>query len=472
MLGRMRGGLNAQRRNELLERFDLDPTEEGRAPTPRATSRRSAWLPALASDVELLILDEPTSGLDPLMEEVFQQCIQEERQRGRTVLLSSHILAEVEALCDRVTIIRLGRAVETGTLAEMRHLTRTSIAADLVGEPTGLSALAGVHDLQIDGTRVQLRGRHRPARRAAAPAHLGRRAQPGQPAADPGGAVPAPLPGRPDDPRRTPDAGAVMTGLVGTGSLLRLALRRDRVMLSAWILIFVVTAAGSASATIGLYGTVESRIAAADSINNSPSLVALYGLIYDESSIGALSMIKLGAFGGALVAVFAILLVIRHTRSEEEAGRLELVGSAVVGRHAPLAAAVLLAVTANVLLALLTFLGLVGTGLSASGSFAFGLAWASIGIAFTAVAAVAAQVTDSARAAISMAVAFLGVVYVLRAVGDTAGDGAAAWLRWLSPIGWGQQVRAFQGDRWWVLLIPVAFFVVLTAAAHALRREA
>ena len=259
-----------------------------------------------------------------------------------------------------------------------------------------------------------------------------------------------------------------MTGLVGTGSLLRLALRRDRVMLSAWILIFVVMAAGSASATIGLYGTVESRIAAADSINNSPSLVALYGLIYDESSIGALSMIKMGAFGGALVAVLAILLVIRHTRSEEEAGRLELVGSAVVGRHAPLAAAVLLTVTANVLLALLTFLGLVGTGLSASGSFAFGLAWASIGIAFTAVAAVAAQVTDSARAAISMAVAFLGFVYVLRAVGDTAGDGAAAWLRWLSPIGWGQQVRAYQGDRWWVLLIPVAFFVVLTAAAHAL----
>ena len=154
MLGRMRGGLNVQRRNELLERFDLDPRKKGRAYS-KGNKQKVGLVAGLASDVELLILDEPTSGLDPLMEEVFQQCIKEERQRGRTVLLSSHILAEVEALCDRVTIIRLGRAVETGTLAEMRHLTRTSITADLAGEPTGLSALAGVHDLQIDGTRVR-----------------------------------------------------------------------------------------------------------------------------------------------------------------------------------------------------------------------------------------------------------------------------------------------------------------------------
>jgi ABC-2 type transport system ATP-binding protein len=109
---------------------------------------------ALASHVELLVLDEPTSGLDPLMAEVFQQCINEERRRGRTVLLSSHVLAEVEALCDRVTIIRLGRTVETGALSDMRHLTRTSIAADLAAEPNGLGSLEGVHNLQVEGTRV------------------------------------------------------------------------------------------------------------------------------------------------------------------------------------------------------------------------------------------------------------------------------------------------------------------------------
>jgi polyether ionophore transport system ATP-binding protein len=154
MLGRMRGGLNKQRRAELLQRFDLDPRKKGRAYS-KGNKQKVGLVAALASDVELLILDEPTSGLDPLMEEVFQECIREERQRGRTVLLSSHILAEVEALCDRVTIIRQGKAVETGTLTEMRHLTRTSIAADLAGPPDGLSTLAGVHKLQVEGNRVR-----------------------------------------------------------------------------------------------------------------------------------------------------------------------------------------------------------------------------------------------------------------------------------------------------------------------------
>jgi ABC-2 type transport system ATP-binding protein len=154
LLGRLRGGLNKQRRAELLERFDLDPRKKGRTYS-KGNRQKVALVAALASDVELLVLDEPTSGLDPLMESVFQDCINEERQRGRTVLLSSHILAEVEALCDRVSIIRLGRTVETGTLAELRHLTRTSIAADLAGPPNGLTTLPGVHDLKLEGTRVR-----------------------------------------------------------------------------------------------------------------------------------------------------------------------------------------------------------------------------------------------------------------------------------------------------------------------------
>jgi ABC-2 type transport system ATP-binding protein len=154
LLGRLRGGHNTRRRDELLERFDLDPRKKGRAYS-KGNRQKVALVAALASDVELLLLDEPTSGLDPLMEEVFRQCIEEERQRGRTVLLSSHILAEVEALCDRVSIIRQGRTVEAGTLAELRHLTRTSIAADLVTPPTGLEHLPGVHDLHVDGSRVR-----------------------------------------------------------------------------------------------------------------------------------------------------------------------------------------------------------------------------------------------------------------------------------------------------------------------------
>jgi len=148
LLGRLRGGLDAKRRASLLERFDLDPTKKARAYS-KGNRQKVALISALASDVELLILDEPTSGLDPLMEAAFRGCIEEERHSGRTVLLSSHILSEVEALCERVTIIRAGRAVESGTLAELRHLTRTSIAADLARHPAGFEQLPGVHDLDL-----------------------------------------------------------------------------------------------------------------------------------------------------------------------------------------------------------------------------------------------------------------------------------------------------------------------------------
>jgi ABC-2 type transport system ATP-binding protein len=154
LLGRLRGGLDQRRRKDLLDRFELDPRKKGRAYS-KGNRQKVALVAALASDVELLLLDEPTSGLDPLMEAVFRQCIEEERQRGRTVLLSSHILAEVEALCDRVSIIRNGRTVETGTLAELRHLTRTSIAAELAAPPDGLADLPGVHDLDVQGARVR-----------------------------------------------------------------------------------------------------------------------------------------------------------------------------------------------------------------------------------------------------------------------------------------------------------------------------
>ena len=154
LLGRLRGGLNKARREELLERFELDPRKKGRTYS-KGNRQKVALVAALSSDVELLILDEPTSGLDPLVEAVFQDCINDERERGRTVLLSSHILAEVEALCDRVSIIRNGHIVETGTLADLRHLTRTSISAELAGPPNGLTSMAGVHDLVAEGNRVK-----------------------------------------------------------------------------------------------------------------------------------------------------------------------------------------------------------------------------------------------------------------------------------------------------------------------------
>jgi ABC-2 type transport system ATP-binding protein len=153
LLGRLRGGLDASRRTELLDRFELDPTKKGRAYSS-GNRQKVALVAALASRAELLILDEPTAGLDPLMQAVFEDCVEQERQEGRTVLLSSHILAEVEKVCDRVSIIRQGRTVETGTLQELRHLTRTSITADLAQPPNGLAALPGVHEFHAEGTRL------------------------------------------------------------------------------------------------------------------------------------------------------------------------------------------------------------------------------------------------------------------------------------------------------------------------------
>ncbi|MGC5585344.1 ATP-binding cassette domain-containing protein [Ornithinimicrobium sp. W1665] len=151
LLGRLRGGLDPARRDELLDRFDLDPRRRG-STYSKGNRQKVALVAALASDVELLLLDEPTSGLDPLMEAQFREVVGEQRGRGRTVLLSSHILSEVEHQCDRVSIIRAGRVVESGTLAELRHLTRTQVEAELATPvPPELAHAPGVHDAVVDG---------------------------------------------------------------------------------------------------------------------------------------------------------------------------------------------------------------------------------------------------------------------------------------------------------------------------------
>ena len=154
LLGRLRGGLDERKRASLLERFDLDPTKKGRAYS-KGNRQKVALIAALSSNVELLLLDEPTAGLDPLMEASFREVVAEEMHDGRTVLLASHILAEVEALCDRISIVRAGRVVETGTMADLRHLTRTSFNVVVSGGRFSLQGVAGVHDLVVDGDRAR-----------------------------------------------------------------------------------------------------------------------------------------------------------------------------------------------------------------------------------------------------------------------------------------------------------------------------
>jgi ABC-2 type transport system ATP-binding protein len=150
----LRGDVDEKRRDALIERFELDPTKRARTYS-KGNRQKVALIAALSSSAELLLLDEPTSGLDPLMAVEFQHCIQEVRDEGRTVLLSSHILAEVEVLCDAVSIIRAGRTVQSGSLADLRHLTRTAVTAEVDAVPDGLAAASSVHGLEVDGRRIR-----------------------------------------------------------------------------------------------------------------------------------------------------------------------------------------------------------------------------------------------------------------------------------------------------------------------------
>ncbi len=154
LLARMRGGIEQRLRAELIERFEFDPTKKVRTYS-KGNRQKVSLISAFSSRARLLLLDEPTSGLDPLMENVFQQCVAEASERGVTVLLSSHILAETEALCKRVTIIQAGRTVESGSLESMRHLSRTSIKAELVRDPGDLTQIKGVADVSFDGNTVR-----------------------------------------------------------------------------------------------------------------------------------------------------------------------------------------------------------------------------------------------------------------------------------------------------------------------------
>ena len=156
LLARMRGGSDQRRRADLIERFGLDPTKKARSYS-KGNRQKVSLVSAFSSNARLLLLDEPSSGLDPLMENVFQQCVRQAKARGVTVLLSSHILAETEALCDRITIIRAGRTVESGTLESMRHLSPTSIRAELLSDPGDLTSIRGVSDVSYDGPTLHAR---------------------------------------------------------------------------------------------------------------------------------------------------------------------------------------------------------------------------------------------------------------------------------------------------------------------------
>jgi len=265
-------------------------------------------------------------------------------------------------------------------------------------------------------------------------------------------------------PARTGRAGP---GLAGTGALSRLAFRRDRIMLPAWVYLITVLVTTTAYALKKLYPTAAARAQLVVAGGGNPALRFLYGRL-NGSSIGALTVWRYGVWAAIFGALMTIFIVVRHTRGDEEAGRLELVGSAAVGRQAPLTAALLTAVTANVAIAALLCATLPATGLPVSGSVAFALAIGASGLAFTGIAAVAAQLASGARGARGICFGVLGAAFMLRAIGDSAGAGGPSWLTWTSPLGWVELTQPFDGPRWWVLALPCAVLAGGVGAAYAL----
>jgi len=252
------------------------------------------------------------------------------------------------------------------------------------------------------------------------------------------------------------------SSLTGTGELARLALRRDRYFLPAWLYILTAVIASTAYSFKGLYPTGPERAALAASLRGNPSMTALAGPVYGDS-LGALTMWKVGLAAAVGAALMGIFTVIRHTRADEEAGRLELVGSTVLGRQAALAASLVVAFGACLALAVLIAVAMILLGFPTAGALAVGAAIGLTGAVFASVAAVTAQLSDSARGSRGIAGAVLGLAYLLRTVGD-AGSGLS-WLTWASPVGWAELLRPFADERWWVAALSLVACGALTAAA-------
>jgi ABC-2 type transport system permease protein len=265
-----------------------------------------------------------------------------------------------------------------------------------------------------------------------------------------------------------PGRAGLETGrLAGVGELTRLALRRDRVMLPVWAYVLGGSLAEVAFSLRGLYPTAARRDALVASVAGNPALSFLYGHLHG-SSPGALTAWRYLAYSTLGAGLMSIFLVVRHTRADEQAGRLELVGSAAVGRRAALTSALAVAATANaVVLALIVAVSVL-LRLPAAGAVAYGLATAGCGLVFAALAAVAAQASGTPRGARGLALAVLAAGFVLRGVGDSAGARGPQWLSWLSPAGWAEQVRPFAGDRWAVLALPALAAALLTGLAYVL----
>lgn len=262
-----------------------------------------------------------------------------------------------------------------------------------------------------------------------------------------------------------------MSTYAGTGPLLRLAARRDRILIPASVLGLVAFAAGSAQATLDLYPTLGSAMDFIKPLLDNPASIALYGHMA-SLSVDSLAVLKTVLLGGVFVCLLAYIVVRRHTRTDEEEGRLELLGAGAIERRSPLTAAVLLGTVAVLATAVLTAASLAAVGLDARGSAALGVSWTIMGLSWVGITAVAAQLTETTRGTAAISLGALGAAFLLRAIGDTAAaDSPLRFLVWLSPLGWGQQVSPYGRNQLWPLWIGLGAYVALVVVAFALQER-
>jgi ABC-2 type transport system permease protein len=252
--------------------------------------------------------------------------------------------------------------------------------------------------------------------------------------------------------------------LTATGSLTRFVLRRDRVRIAVWVMAIALLVLSTAASVKGLYPTQHDLDVAAAGAHDNAAAIAFNGPDQGLDTVGGQVAFQVGAFGLVVMALMAMFMVGHETRAEEESGRLELVRALPVGRHAPTAAALIVAGGMSVVVGVLVGLSLLSLGLPSAGSLLFGASYLATGLLFTAVALVAAQVTENNRVVYGITGTVVGASFALRAAGDI-GDGT---LSWLSPIGWAQKTKPFAGDAWWPLLLPLVATVGLVALAGAL----
>ncbi|MGW4956441.1 ABC transporter permease [Nonomuraea sp. NPDC004186] len=259
-----------------------------------------------------------------------------------------------------------------------------------------------------------------------------------------------------------------MNAFAGTGKLIRLVLRRDRVLLPLWVAFICMIPVVFVGAFTGAYPTAEARQHYYETSVHTRAFTIAYGVL-NGSSLGELVAWRSG-FVTFMVALFALLTVIRHTRTEEAAGRRELVGATAVSRHADLAATLIVTCGAALVLGIASAVALIGQGLPAAGSLALGLGFTVAACAFASIGAVTAQLTTSAGGARAIGISTLGAAILLRGVGDVAaqsGDGPA-WVSWMTPLGWAEALRPYSGERWWVLTLAAGAVLALIVLAVAL----